>query len=44
MPYGIGILIVDDKSIIRRSLRRILESVEGGLVCGEAEDGQEGID
>ena len=41
---GKGILIVDDNAIIRRSLRRILESVEGWQVCGEAADGQEGID
>lgn len=41
---GKGILIVDDNAIIRRSLRRILESVEGWKVCGEAADGQEGID
>lgn len=41
---GKGILIVDDNAIIRRSLRRILESVEGWQVLGEAADGQEGID
>jgi|SRR5882757_2448855 DNA-binding NarL/FixJ family response regulator len=41
---GKGILIVDDNAIIRRSLRRILESVEGWQVCGEAADGQEGVD
>jgi DNA-binding NarL/FixJ family response regulator len=41
---GKGILIIDDNAIIRRSLRRILESVEGWQVCGEAADGQEGID
>ena len=41
---GKGILIVDDNAIIRRSLRRILESVEGWKVCGEAADGQEGVD
>jgi DNA-binding NarL/FixJ family response regulator len=42
--HGKCILIVDDNAIIRRSLRRILESVDGWLVCGEAADGQEGID
>ena len=38
------ILIVDDNAIIRRSLRRILESVDGWQVCGEAVDGQVGIE
>jgi DNA-binding NarL/FixJ family response regulator len=38
------ILIVDDNAIIRRSLRRILESVEDWQVCGEAVDGFDGIE
>jgi DNA-binding NarL/FixJ family response regulator len=38
------ILIVDDNAIIRRSLRRILESVDGWQVCDEAVDGQDGIE
>jgi DNA-binding NarL/FixJ family response regulator len=37
------ILIVDDNEIIRRCLRRVLESVGGWTVCGEARDGFEGI-
>jgi CheY-like chemotaxis protein len=41
---GKCILIVDDNAVIRRSLRRILESVDGWQVCGEAADGQEGIE
>jgi len=39
-----GILIVDDNAIIRRSLRRILESVDDWQVCGEAVDGFDGIE
>jgi DNA-binding NarL/FixJ family response regulator len=38
------ILIVDDNAIIRRSLRRILESVNDWQVCGEAVDGFDGIE
>jgi len=38
------ILIVDDNAIIRRSLRRILESVDGWQVYGDAVDGQDGIE
>jgi len=38
------ILIVDDNAIVRRGLRRILESVDGCEVCGEAVDGQVGIE
>jgi DNA-binding NarL/FixJ family response regulator len=38
------ILIVDDNAIIRRSLRRILQSVDGWQVCDEAVDGQDGIE
>ena len=38
------ILIVDDNAIIRRSLRRILESVNDWQVCGEAVDGLDGIE
>ena len=39
-----GILIVDDNAIIRRSLRRILESMDDWQVCGEAVDGFDGIE
>ena len=38
------ILIVDDNAIIRRSLRRILESVDDWQVCGEAVDGLDGLE
>ena len=38
------ILIVDDNAIIRRSLRRVLESVNDWRVCGEAVDGLDGIE
>ena len=38
------ILIVDDNTVVRRSLRRVFESVDGWQVCGEAGDGHEGIE
>ncbi len=41
---GKCILIVDDNAMIRRSLRRILESVNDWQVCGEAVDGFDGIE
>jgi len=37
------ILIVDDSSLIRGSVRRLFESVPGWLVCGEAVNGQDAI-
>jgi DNA-binding NarL/FixJ family response regulator len=37
------ILIVDDHSAVRRSLRSVLEAVPEFTVCGEAENGQVGI-
>lgn len=39
-----GILIVDDNVVIRRSLRRILESIGEWKIVGEAADGREGIE
>ncbi|HEY7097683.1 MAG TPA: response regulator transcription factor [Terriglobales bacterium] len=39
-----GILIVDDNVVIRRSLRRILESIGEWQIVGEAADGREGIE
>jgi DNA-binding NarL/FixJ family response regulator len=39
-----SILIVDDNAVIRRSLRHILESIEGWRVIGEAVDGKDGIE
>jgi DNA-binding NarL/FixJ family response regulator len=38
------ILIVDDCVLIRRSLRAMLEERPDWVVCGEAENGSEGID
>jgi DNA-binding NarL/FixJ family response regulator len=38
------ILIVDDNAVIRRSLRRVFDAVDGWQVCGEAGDGVEGIE
>jgi DNA-binding NarL/FixJ family response regulator len=38
------ILIVDDNATIRGALRKVLESVDGWKVCGEARDGCEGIE
>jgi DNA-binding NarL/FixJ family response regulator len=38
-----SILIVDDNAVIRRSLRHILQSIEGWKVVGEAVDGEDGI-
>ena len=39
-----NVLIVDDSPAIRRSLRASLEQRTGWKVCGEAENGREGID
>jgi DNA-binding NarL/FixJ family response regulator len=39
-----NILIVDDSPVVRRSLRSFLEAHAGWEVCGEAENGREGID
>ena len=38
------ILIVDDSPLIRRSLRALLEERPDWAVCGEAENGCDGID
>ena len=38
------IMVVDDNPAIRRALRIIIEFNEGWEVCGEAVDGQDGID
>lgn len=38
-----SILIVDDSPLIRRSLRTVFEQQPDWAVCGEAEDGYEGI-
>jgi DNA-binding NarL/FixJ family response regulator len=39
-----SILIVDDSPLIRRSLRTLFEQQPDWAVCGEAENGCEGID
>jgi two-component system nitrate/nitrite response regulator NarL len=39
-----NVLIVDDSPAIRRSLRTSLEQRTGWQVCGEAENGQDGVD
>jgi DNA-binding NarL/FixJ family response regulator len=38
-----SILVVDDNAVIRRSLRHILESIDGWRVIGEAVDGRDAI-
>jgi DNA-binding NarL/FixJ family response regulator len=38
------ILIVDDSPLIRRGLRALLEKLPDWVVCGEAENGADGID
>jgi DNA-binding NarL/FixJ family response regulator len=38
------ILIVDDSHLIRRSVRSLLEQQPDWAVCGEAENGSDGID
>jgi DNA-binding NarL/FixJ family response regulator len=38
------ILIADDEPLVRAGVRLILESHEGWVVCGEAENGQDAID
>ena len=37
------ILIVDDSPVVRHSLRALIEQQSGWAVCGEAENGKEGI-
>jgi DNA-binding NarL/FixJ family response regulator len=39
-----SILIVDDNPLIRRNVRELLEKQDGLAVCGEAENGLEGIE
>ncbi len=39
-----SILIVDDSPLTRRALRTVFEQQPDWVVCGEAEDGDEGID
>jgi DNA-binding NarL/FixJ family response regulator len=44
LVYVKSILIVDDSPMIRRSLRELLEKQDGLAVCGEAENGLDGIE
>jgi DNA-binding NarL/FixJ family response regulator len=37
------ILIVDDSSVVREQLRKLLEMQQGWQVCGEAVDGEEAV-
>jgi DNA-binding NarL/FixJ family response regulator len=39
-----NILIVDDSVIMRRALRKVLDDHSEWQVCGEAENGREGVD
>ena len=39
-----SILIIDDSVIIRRALRTLLDQRPDCTVCGEAENGREGVD
>lgn len=43
MTEPIRVLLVDDQRLMREGLRTLLELEEGIEVCGEAADGQEGI-
>ena len=43
-PAPIGVMLVDDHSLWRETLRRVLEHEESIIVVGEAGDGQEAID
>ena len=39
-----SILIIDDSAVIRRALRLLLASKPGWTVCGEAVNGEDGIE
>ena len=40
---AITVLVVDDSVPVRRTIRNLLNSIEDFEVCGEAENGREGI-
>lgn len=44
MGTPIRILVADDNSMVRRSIRMMLDAVDGIEVIGEAKDGREAID
>src|SRR5437016_2005065 len=39
----IKVLIVDDHTLFRKGIRKLLESIEGTLIVGEAGDGRDAI-
>ncbi len=41
MPYSI--LIIDDSAVIRKALRSLFHSKPGWTICGEALNGEDGI-
>ena len=41
---SLNILIVDDSAVLRRSLRNSLQQQPEWIICGEAENGRQGID
>jgi DNA-binding NarL/FixJ family response regulator len=43
MGFSKRILIVDDSTVLRNGLRSLLERHSGWLVCGEAVNGQDGL-
>lgn len=38
------VLVVDDSVPVRRTIRNLFDATEGFVVCGEAENGREGVD
>jgi DNA-binding NarL/FixJ family response regulator len=40
---AVRIVVADDHLLIRRELRRLLETEDGWAVCGEAENGKEAV-
>jgi two-component system nitrate/nitrite response regulator NarL len=38
-----SVLIIDDSAVIRQAVRRLLSSKPGWTICGEATNGDEGI-
>ena len=44
LPMSLCILIVDDSSLIRQTVREALEEQPDWLVCGEAENGRQAIE
>jgi len=40
----IRILLVDDHEVVRKGLKTLLDHVDGCEVCGEASNGQQGVE